>query len=254
MTRAVLIVAVLGSLAFGALFALSYASPITLESWARLAIQSEIERRLTSEIQALSQSSLVRAAERAVGANNRELAATQELLAKLPAEVATVSGRMLQPECSCRQRLREAVRGSLMERVSILNAANERLVALIESKYAEVANALLIEVRIFSAANALVFVALGVLGIAKRRAGLQLLAPAGVLGGAAVVVACLYVFGQNWLQTVLLDDYVGFWYFPYLAAAVGLLADVAFNRARLTTTVVNGFISVVGGVASAVPC
>lgn len=254
MARAVLIVAVLGSLAFGALFALSYASPITLESWARRAIQGEIERRLTSETQALSRSSLVRAAERAVGANSRELAETQEFLARLPAKVAAVSSRMLDPECPCRQRLREAVRGGVIGRVTVLNAESERLVALIESKYAEVAHALLNEVRIFSAANSLIFVALGVLAVVKRRAGLQLLAPAAVLVGAAAVVACLYVFSQNWLQTVLLGSYVGFWYFPYLAVAVGLLADVAFNRARVTTRVVNGVSSVVGGVASAAPC
>jgi hypothetical protein len=252
--KAVLVVAALGFLAFGALFGLSFASPITLESWARVAIQSEIELRLTSEAESLNQSSLLRAAERAVGANNRELAATQQLLAKLPASVAAVSGQMLEPGCPCRQRLREAVRGGLTERSTVLAAANERLTALVESKYAEVAHALLSEVRIFSGANALVFVVLGVLAVARRRSGLQLLAPALVLVGAAAVVACLYIFSQHWLQTVLLGNYVGFWYFPYLAAAIGLLADVAFNRARVATSVVNGVTTALGGVASAVPC
>ena len=254
MAKPVLVIALLGALVFGVILLLSYASPITFESWARSAIQSEIERRLTAQAESLSQSSRLRAAERAVRANNRELAAVEEALAALPAKVANVAGQMLDPDCICRQRAREAMRDGLTGRATILTANNERLIALIESKYAEVAHALLREIRIFSAANALVFLILAAVAGFGRRAGLQLLAPAFVLVGAAVVVACSYLFTQNWLQTILLGNYVGFWYFPYLGAASALLADVAFNRARVTTMLVNGVVSAVGGVASAVPC
>ena len=254
MRRVVLIVAALGTLLFGGLLVLSYASPITLESWARLAVQHEIEARVAARTGALSQSALVRAAESAVGANNRELLAAKEALAALPAKVASVAGQMLDPECPCRLRAREFLREHLAGKVSFLNASNERLTSLIQSKYVEVAESLLREFRIFCAANALVFVFLGVVAFVKRQAGIQLLAPAFVLVVSAVVVACLYLFTQNWLQTVLLGQYVGFWYFPYLGLAVASLGDVLFNRARVTSAIVNAALSAVGGVASAVPC
>src|SRR5262245_46341654 len=161
---------------------------------------------------------------------------------------------MLDPECACRQRARELMRERLSERVSILNASNERLTSLIQAKYAEVTHDLLREVRIFSAANALVFACLGIVALVRRKAGLQLLAPAFVLVAAAILVACLYLFTQNWLQTVLLGQYVGLWYFPYLGLGVGFLGDVVFNRGRITTTIVNAVSSVLGSAASATPC
>jgi hypothetical protein len=169
---------------------------------------------------------------------------------KLPVSRA----KCLIPSVPCRLRAREFLREHLAGKVSFLNASNERLTSLIQSKYVEVAESLLREFRIFCAANALVFVFLGVVAFVKRQAGIQLLAPAFVLVVSAVVVACLYLFTQNWLQTVLLGQYVGFWYFPYLGLAVASLGDVLFNRARVTSAIVNAALSAVGGVASAVPC
>jgi len=72
--------------------------------------------------------------------------------------------------------------------------------------------------------------------------------------GATAVVACGYLFSQNWLQTVLLNDYVGWTYVPWLACAVAALADVVWNRARVCTMLVNGAANVLGAAACAVPC
>jgi hypothetical protein len=250
----VLTISVVGVLAFAALFVLSYASPVTLEAWARVAIQHEIEKRASAVLQSLDQSALVRAAEKALGANNREIERTREALAELPARVARISAEMLDPKCPCRARAAELYKGSLAAKVARLTSVNERLTQLVQSKYAEVSQALLREFRIFTAANALVFACLGLVALFRRKAGLQLVLPAMVLLVAGVAVAYLYLFTQNWPQTVLLGDYVGLWYFPYLGLAVAFLSDIAFNRARVTTWLVNRMLEAVGSAATAVPC
>jgi hypothetical protein len=110
------------------------------------------------------------------------------------------------------------------------------------------------EFRIFTSANAIVFALLGITALIRRKAGMQLVLPAVVLVGAAVIVAGFYLFNQDWFHTILFNDYVGFGYFAYLGVAVAFLADIAFNHARVTTQLVNGFFSAIGAAFSAVPC
>ena len=126
--------------------------------------------------------------------------------------------------------------------------------ARMETAYAEVTRGLIREVRIFSSANALVFLALGAIATFWAGAGRQLLVPATILLGAALLVGCTYVFNQDWLQTVLLADYVGLWYFSYLLIAIGFMLDVVFNRARASTLLIIFVLSVVGAMFSAAGC
>ncbi len=126
--------------------------------------------------------------------------------------------------------------------------------ALTDATYAKVTLALVREVRIFSAANAFVFALLGLIAALWTRSGRQLLAPALILLGAALLVGGVYLFQQNWLQTILLGDYVGLWYFSYLLVASLFLADVVFNRGRFSVETVNIVVSTVGGIFSAASC
>lgn len=63
--------------------------------------------------------------------------------------------------------------------------------------------------RIFSGTNALVFLLLALIALAWKRRGVQLLAPTVVLVGAAALTGAIYLFNQDWLQTISLNDYVG---------------------------------------------
>lgn len=130
----------------------------------------------------------------------------------------------------------------------------ERLVDLIESTYAAVARDLLREFRIFTASNVVAFVLLGFVTFRRRRAALQLLLPAVILVGAVVITSSLYLFNQDWLHTIVFGQHIGLAYITYLIGVALLLADVIFNRARMTTRVVNVAFQSVGAVASAGPC
>ena len=88
----------------------------------------------------------------------------------------------------------------------------------------------------------------------RQRAALQLALPAVVLAGAVVITTTLYLFNQNWLHTVLFSQYVGLGYVAYLGLAVAFLADIVFNRARVTTELVNIVLQALGSAIKAVPC
>lgn len=246
--RAILVAAVLGLVVFTLLFAASLRYPTVLEQWARQAIAQEVQQRVETQLDGLSNSALGSAASGVIEANKRQQAAAREPLAQaLPSKISIVMAAMLDPECTCRKAAVDPNRDAkILHRAKILdnNAArssiaeldkmNARLTGLIESKYRDVAQSLHREVRIFSGANALVFLLLAVIALVWKRRAVQLLAPTVVLVGAAAITGAIYLFNQDWLQTVLFNDYVGLWYLPYLGVALAFMLDVVFNRGQIS--------------------
>ncbi len=241
-----LLVAATGTLLFGALLVLSVASPLTIERWARAAIEREVEVRVGGELHALDRTALIRRAQALIEKHKRESAFDRVLFAALHDQVERVVARMQDPDCECRRRLLKFIDETADQNIRGLAAANAHLASLIETRYAQVSQALVREVRVFSAANALVFVLLGLLASFRRSAGRPLLVPALVLLVGVSVTGYFYLFRQDWLQTILLGDYVGWWYFGYLGLVLAFLADIAMNKARVTATLA-------GGIASGLP-
>lgn len=183
------------------------------------------------------------------------MAHAQESFRKdVPRRVANVVADMLNADCECRKRLVQYAQKSAAEQLSSFALVREKLVTLIETAYASVTQSLMREFRIFTASNALAFVLLGIVTLVRRRAGLQLALPAVVLVGAVVISGSLYLFGQNWLHTIVFAQYVGLAYCAYLAGVALLLADIFFNRARATTRIMQLVLDAIGSAATAVPC
>lgn len=263
--RVVLMLGVAGALMCGVLFAVSWFYPTVLETWARKAIAEEVQQRVETHLDGLNNSAIGRAAGGLIDKNNREKAAAREQMAKvLPSRISIVIVAMLDPECRCRGglqrpgKLAEVLKtakqfenASLAGRIARLDEANDKLTALIASKYRDVAQSLLREVRIFSGANGIVFLLLAIIALIWKRSAMQLIAPAIVLVGAASITAMIYLFNQNWLQTILLNNYVGLCYLPYLGIALAFMLDVVFNAARVTSLLLNVVGSVIGTVFSA---
>lgn len=255
MRRALLILAVLGTALFGAAFAVSLLNPLLVERAAQEVARIEVERRVGEKLDKLLSSSVVALAQKALGKTNAELeSAKRQLLEGVPQQVAGVVAEMLKADCECRKRLTMGAVAAQQERITTLGQARDRLVGLIESAYASVAANLLREFRIFTAANASAFAILALVTYRRRGAALQLMLPAVALVGAVAVTGGLYLFNQDWLHTILYSQYVGLTYVAYLGAVAALLADVVFNRARVTTRLVNGALQVVGSAVQAVPC
>lgn len=255
MRRVLLLVALVGVALFGGTLLLSWLDPLMIEKAAREVVRIEVEKRVGEKIDALSNSKVAALAAKALGRTDVELARKRrELQQGLPAKVAQATADLLRVDCECRRRLVERATQSAESELASLEKVQAKLLGMIETAYASTTRDLMRELRIVCACNAAMFVLLGMLAWRRQGATLQLLLPAAVLLGAVGLTGTLYLVEQDWLHTLIFGDYVGWGYLGYLALAAALLCDVAFNRARAITFLLNRVFSSFGSAVSLVPC
>ena len=252
MRIAIGIIGAAGTLLFGLVFVASFVQPARIEGYAQELLRREVEARTAESLTALERTRIGQFAARLAEQHPEQAESLRrQMRERLIPFVEAVVAEMRDPDCPCRQKLAAMLdvdAGTGL--VDLLQAGGEKLTALVRTKYLETAAALLREFRIFTGANALMFALLGLALFVRRSARVQLLPAAAVLLGATIVVGGLYLFGQNWLHTIVFGDYVGFYYFLYLAIVGALLADLLVNRGRVSARLAASF----GGGASAVPC
>lgn len=255
MRRILLLISLACALLFGGALAISFIQPLLVERAARELIRIEVERRVGQRVDALSNTRVMQMAKKALAQTEAEVESTRREIANgIPARVARIVGEMMKADCECRKRLVERANRAVEERLSSLTQLRDRLDSLIESAYQSVSSQLMREFRIFTAANGAAFMLLALVTWRRHRAAVQTLLPAVVLVGAALITGGLYLFQQNWLHTLLYSDYVGLAYIGYLAAAAMLLGDIVFNRARLTTRLLNVLMQSIGSALHFAPC
>jgi hypothetical protein len=236
----VLVFAVLGCSVFGLAFLLSVLSPGVVEQTAKAMIRYQVEQEVHEKVSALDRRFLVNKAEvfsSKLGVHRLQIQALIE--AQLPARLASTIAEMQNLDCECRRNVESSVQLSLDGLMKSELAMQERLTVLIRSKYMEVSAHLLREFRIFSGVNAVVFALLMLVVLMKRQADVHLIPVALVLLAAIVATVYLYLFKQNWLHSMVFDEYVGLAYAAYLMGVFALLADIFLNRARLTAEMLN---------------
>jgi hypothetical protein len=244
-----------GAIVFAAAFVHSFLDPLAVESMARELVRVEVQARVEARLERLDDDALVGFARRAARKNAQGLATLERQVAEgVPQQVAAVVARMLDADCECRRKIAAQADAGFAGAIADLTRVDERLTAFIQAQYRDVAAALTREFRIFTGANAFVFGLLGLIAVIRRNAGIHLVLPAIILVGAAALVGYFYLFEQDWLRTILFGDYVGFAYFAYLGLAMAFLVDVALNRARATTTLINAALDAVGSAFFVVPC
>jgi hypothetical protein len=253
MRRTILVLSIISAVLFSLMFVISFVNPILIERAAREVVRIEVERRVGEKIDTLSNAKVITFAQKALGKTDAEIEATKrEMTEGLPQKIATTLADMLDANCECRRRIVEYEIKGHEEKLASLGQLRGNLVGVIESAYSSVTSNLMREFRIFTGSNAIAFLLLALITYWRRGATLQLVLPAFVLVGATFTVGSLYLFNQNWLHTLLYGQYVGFAYIAYLGAAALGLADVSFNKARVTTLMVNAVLTLVGSVAVAV--
>jgi hypothetical protein len=253
--RSALTIGVIGFVFFALAFLASIASPGFVEQVARNLIRYEVEKKVHEKVESIDSHFLAKKAEVFAKNHADDIARTKHLLAQqLPARIAEVIAEMQNLDCECRKKIETNIREGFEWRIASASAAQEQLSTLIRSKYMETASQLTREFRIFTGANAIVFALLLVAVLIKRQAGIHLLPSALVLLLAATVTAYLYLFNQNWLHTLVFNDFAGFAYIAYLGGAFALLCDIIFNRARVTVEVLNALLNAAGSAIQVVPC
>ena len=242
-----LLIALLGSLLFGALLLTSLLQPTWIEHTARDLIRQHIEKKTGEKLQALDARFLSGRARLLWQGKQQEIdAARTALTAGLPARVAAIAAEMGIPTCECRKRREERLR---LE-IGTAQQMQARLDALIRTAYLDTAEKLLRELRIFSGANALAFALLGLAAWRRRGAQAAALVPAAAtLLVATLACSAVYLWGQNWLSTIVFGSYVDWGQLTYIAVVYAWLCDLLFNQARVSGHLCHGM-----GSISVSPC
>lgn len=253
--RLALVLGALGCVVFTLALTASFVSPSFVEQAAKQAIRQEVEKRVREKIGVLDENFLLRQAQVLARGQSERISQAQQALAQhLPERLSQVIAEMSDLDCECRKKVEAGVRGGLEGEVAGASAIREKLTVLIRTKYMETARQVVREFRIFTGTNALVFGLLAAAVLLKPRAGLHLLPSAALLLIAALVTGYLYLFNQDWLHTLVFNDFVGWGYLAYLGGAFALLADVVLNKVRVTTEVLSLVLDAAGSAVEVVPC
>jgi len=106
--------------------------------------------------------------------------------------------------------------------------------------------------RIFLGSSFFVLLLMLVLLYTKPQATIQIDVLASMMLVSTVLSSYLYIFKQNWFYTIIYNDFIGYAYLMYLGIIFLFLCDIIFNKARITTEIVNAILNALGSSISAV--
>lgn len=249
------LIAIFGMILFGILFSVTFISPDTVEESTKGFVKSKIEQEVRTKYKAMKESSVTNAALEIAGKLGLEKEMIQaDLDANLPDKIASIVAGMCGYDCEKKKALAESISASYIEHIQNIQVAENTLSNIVKGKYIEIVSNLKFDLRIFLGANLSMFVILLVISFLKPKAMQHLFLPGLLLVLATAVSSSIYIFGQDWFYTILYNDYMGFGYLFYLAAIFGFLIDISFNRARVTSEIINGIANAFGSALSVVPC
>jgi hypothetical protein len=178
----------------------------------------------------------------------------QQLRNDAPAIIAKRIAEVRNLDCECRKKWEERLTQSLLSRIKSVKEAKSKLAQFTQAKYMEIVHKLTLDVRIFLGTNSLVFILFFLASFFKPRAVSHLFLPSALLFTSTVICSYFYIFEQNWFYTILYSNYTGLGFIAYLVFVFTILCDIVFNRARVTTKMINGLLSAVGHAGALVPC
>jgi hypothetical protein len=144
------------------------------------------------------------------------------------------------PEATARM-----LRESLSARRYRFDVALQRVAEWARGRYHELINELIFDLKIFTATNAVLSMLAALVARTRPHSWTTLLS-SGILALTVTTSASLYVFRQDWLQTILFADYVGYGYTIMVCSIAVVLFDAVFNKARVLNAVLNALGSGLG--------
>lgn len=253
------LIGVVGASLFGLVLYLTFSTPQWLETYAKDYIEDRVRERVGEFVDGVDidtgDSALGRLAASVLEKNSERIDGIRENIKnKVYERIETAIADMRDLSCECRQLLQTWATELPQASLNALTLANERVTRLIQGKYAYVLGSLRRDVRIFAGTNVAVFVLLIAATFVKPQAMVHLFLPGLLLVVSTIFTSYLYIFQQNWLLTILHGSYWGFAYTAYLGIVFAVLCDILFNRARITTEVLNAILNAIGSAVSVFPC
>ena len=250
---------ILATLLYGGLFFYTLSSPHTIEKHARTFIKEKIAEKTHEKIDNIGakykENKLVKISAKLFKQKSQKLKQYKEALKnKVNEKLAAVMTKMKDLDCECRKKYATHFKIFFTAKIASLSKATKKLEAFMTSKYMFVLKNLIHDFRIFSGSSFFVLLIMLILLFIKPLAKIQISLVASLMLVSTLLTSYLYLFKQNWFYTVLYSDYWGFWYLFYVGVIFLLLCDILFNKARITTEIVNALLNALGSAFSAVPC
>lgn len=234
----------IGIIVFGGLFAMVQKSERDFEVRAQAFVIHEVEQQFGGALDSM-------ALQKLKGLLIVEVKAHQRAVSDF---IAAVVGAMCRLDCTQRAQLETVMEQIYQRHWAVLNIGLEKLRAIVERRYHETLGELRRDILIFLGANLAVMSTAFALALFRGAAARHLLPIAGLLTLSTIIAACWYLFGRNWLWTIIYSDYVGWAYLGVLGVLFIFLADIAFNRARATSEALNVASQLLGSGGSWSPC
>lgn len=253
------LVSVVGIVLFSAALYLTFSVPGWLEQFAASYIEEQLTERIDGAIDRVgpptNEGLLGDLARKAFEANESKIEGLKnQLRSKTHESMASALAQIRDLDCECRAKYADFYKRGFEFDLSLLQSANDKIVGTIQGGYLQVVADLKRDIRNFASSNIAIFVLLLLISFLKPNARMHLMIPAALLTASTLICSYFYLFEQNWLLTIIHSNYVGFAYLGYLGFVALFLADILFNRARVTTEILNGILNAVGSALSAVPC
>ncbi|MCJ8348607.1 hypothetical protein [Moritella sp.] len=252
----------LGMILFIPIFLLSFADPQLIENSGKSFIEWKLEKSTNAKIDSIKLPNESKF-EKLLGNKAKELRnKTEEKIQNLkqqlkddaPSLIAAQLSKIRNLDCECRKSWEKKLRNSMKFELASLNVAKSKLVDFTQAKYMEIVEKLTLDVRIFVGANGAVFLFLMLASFLKPAAIKHLFLPSVLMLVSTVLCSYFYIFEQNWFYTIIYNNYTGFTYVGYLTFVFAVLCDIVFNKAKVTTEIINAFLQTIGHAASLVPC
>ena len=262
-----------GVFVFLPLFVMTFLEPHQIESSAREFIKSQVTKKVSEKLDKFDigteketdpekkdkgklKSFLKDKAQKFLKSKEAQIRSiNQQLKDRVPALIAERIAKLQNLDCTCRKKWEKSISDGLILKLQSLEQAKAKLNDFADVKYMEIVNKLIMDVRIFLGVNALAFILMLLTSFFKPGAIKHLLLPGILLFVSTLICSYFYLFEQNWFYTIIYNDYTGLGYLVYLGLVFGVLLDIALNKARITTEIINGFLNAIGSAASALsPC
>lgn len=252
-------IGLIGVVVFGVFFALTYGLPGYVEEVAKDFIAQQVEKEVNQKLDeadmVIENKTLGKIAEKLLNKNTEEITSIKDnLKAGLHTQLSQIIAEMRDLSCECRKKYEDFIKFGMQIQILSLEKANEQLMDFAKGKYMQVVKKLTTDVRIVTGSNAVLFLLLILISFLKPRAISHLVLPTALLLISTLICTYFYVFEQNWFFTIIYDDYVGFAYLGYVGVLFLILCDIALNKARVTSKIINGTSNVVGVSISVAPC
>ena len=254
---------VLGIFIFVPLFLFTFADPQLIETSAKSFVEWKLNSETNKKIDSVQLPPENRF-EKLLGNKAKELRKEAETkLAKLkqqlkddaPSILAAEIAKMRNLDCECRKKWKNKIRESIELNIVSLEKAKSKLIDFSQMKYMQIVEKLTLDIRIFLGTNSVIFIFLMLVSFFKPQAILHLFLPGILMMISTIICSYFYIFEQNWFYTIIYNDYTGLGFLAYLMLVFAILCDIAFNKARVTTEILNGIFNAIGGaVSSFSPC